>query len=577
MNKIYAIVATWAFAFTCILPAQIIPTEIMYNPPESGQDSLEYIEIYNSSDQDINLEGYTFSAGVDLTFGDLTIPAESYFLLANDDTVFLNTMGVLPDAIWGTGALSNGGELIELQDSNGIVIFSLTYDDADPWPTSPDGEGASLELCDLERDYTDPSSWGAANTSTGVVINGIEIKGTPRAVNNTDCGASFDHRVEVRSNSFTPADLTINVGETVLWDNVDGEHNVDGRQQTYPGNPESFYSGEAADAPWEYTFTFNTEGSYQYECTPHAALGMIGSITVIDPNQLPLYEIATVTTNDQNGIPDSLGVGCVLRGIIHGANRRGGGYEFALIDMNGDGITVFSSNEIGGYAAQEGDMVEVEGYVGQFNGTTQLNAVEITLLSSGNALLEPEVVTTLGEDTESEYIMIENVEFVDPSEWQQGSSFNMQLLIKSTNEVVTLRIDSDVPLSDLSEPPVGGDGSPFTIRGIGGQFDNDEPFFEGYQIFPSFEEDFMQASSASNVYSLDAKIFPNPVINNLHLRGLNTNVQYLQILDQTGQLVKMVTDVGPNMQINLNSLSAGSYFIITEIAGDLYYQRFIKQ
>lgn len=558
--------------------AQIIPTEIMYNPPESGNDSLEYLEMYNTTDQPIALNGYTFSQGFEHTFGDDTIQANAYFVIAINDTALFDVLGVMADAQWSGNALSNGGETIELLDDNSAVVFSIEYDASDPWTDAPDGNGPSLELCDLMMDYNDPASWGAAKTATGIMIDGNEIFATPGAANDADCGIAFDHRVEVTSNEFIPADLTINIGETVLWENVNGSHNVDGRQSTYPDNPGSFYSGSAAPAPWEFTHTFTTEGTYDYECTPHAVIGMVGTITVVDPNQLPLYDIGTVTTNDANGVPDSINVECKLRGVIHGANRRSGGYEFALIDEDGDGITVFSSDEIQGYTAQEGDEVEVEGSIGQFNGSTQIDASAIELISSGNDLLNAKSIEELGEDTEDEYIVMEEVEFIDPSEWEgDGSSFNIDIRHLATNRTWTMRIDADVPLADMAEPPLGADGSAFTIRGVGGQFDRDEPYFEGYQIFPSYEDDFMMYSSTGNVYQLSAEIYPNPVQDQLYIKGLPEGIERIQIWNQQGQFVREVTDLTINTSIHVEAIQSGIYYIITDLDGDTYYKKWIKQ
>src|SRR5690606_27848589 len=64
--------------------------------------------------------------------------------------------------------------------------------------------------------------------------------------------------------TFTPADITITVGETVQWDNVSGTHNVNGSQDIFPGNPEEFNSGGTAPAPWSFSHTFNVAGEYDY-------------------------------------------------------------------------------------------------------------------------------------------------------------------------------------------------------------------------------------------------------------------------------------------------------------------------
>ena len=45
-----------------------------------------------------------------------------------------------------SGNLNNNGEDIDLRMGTGDVIFSVSYGDADPWPVTADGLGATLEL-----------------------------------------------------------------------------------------------------------------------------------------------------------------------------------------------------------------------------------------------------------------------------------------------------------------------------------------------------------------------------------------------------------------------------------------------
>lgn len=86
------------------------------------------------------------------------------------------------------------------------------------------------------------------------------------------------HTVTVSSNFFSPATLTIQAGDTVLWDCVSGCHNVNGTTGTFPSNPAGF-GNNVACSPWTYQFTFTATGSYNYQCDPHAP-GMSGTITV---------------------------------------------------------------------------------------------------------------------------------------------------------------------------------------------------------------------------------------------------------------------------------------------------------
>lgn len=86
------------------------------------------------------------------------------------------------------------------------------------------------------------------------------------------------HTVGVTNNVFTPSELTINAGDTVIWNNTEGSHNVNGTQETYPANPESF--GNSVGTGWVYSYVFTIPGTYDYQCDPHVQYGMVGKITV---------------------------------------------------------------------------------------------------------------------------------------------------------------------------------------------------------------------------------------------------------------------------------------------------------
>jgi plastocyanin len=94
-------------------------------------------------------------------------------------------------------------------------------------------------------------------------------------------GIRAQHNVTAAGVTFSPKNLTINAGESVTWTNTSGVHNVNGSKATYPANPEGFLSGPAAGAPWTFSHTFNTPGTYTYQCDPHVDVGMTGAITVV--------------------------------------------------------------------------------------------------------------------------------------------------------------------------------------------------------------------------------------------------------------------------------------------------------
>jgi plastocyanin len=100
------------------------------------------------------------------------------------------------------------------------------------------------------------------------------------------------HIVEVRNDQFDPAELVINTGDTVEWRNVQGFHNVNGTQTTYASNPESF--GNEPGENWTFRHIFTLPGSYDYQCDPHAALGMVGNIIVQEGNGVEDFMLTVV-------------------------------------------------------------------------------------------------------------------------------------------------------------------------------------------------------------------------------------------------------------------------------------------
>ncbi len=131
---------------------------------------------------------------------------------------------------------------------------------------------------------------------------------------------------------------------------------------------------------------------------------------------------------------------------------------------------------------QRGDRVEVIGTVGFFNGKTQITtpALTINVLSSGNPLPDPTQISTFelavnGESYESCLLKIRCVTITGGTWPPEGVDAN--LTIDDGSGPTTLRIDKDTNVDGSPAPT-----SPFTVVGIGGQFDNTDPYFDGYQL-----------------------------------------------------------------------------------------------
>ncbi|MFT4544709.1 MAG: hypothetical protein ACI9EQ_001171 [Bacteroidia bacterium] len=159
-------------------------TEIMYNPPEAGNDTLEFIEILNPSlTVTINMTGYSFSSGITYTFPDgFVLGTGEYVIVSGDSVIFEDAYGV-PAFEWAgaTSSLSNSGEGLALRNASNTVVDTVFFDDAVAWPSEADGDGYSLTLCDPTSDNNLPESWTLSENATGILIDGSEIFADPNA------------------------------------------------------------------------------------------------------------------------------------------------------------------------------------------------------------------------------------------------------------------------------------------------------------------------------------------------------------------------------------------------------------
>jgi len=82
-----------------------------------------------------------------------------------------------------------------------------------------------------------------------------------------------EHVVEIFKKKYIPEKLTIAIGDTVIWKNIEKRqyHNV-WFKSLDKEEPGYFFPDET------YTKTFNDKGTFDYECGPHPK--MKGSITV---------------------------------------------------------------------------------------------------------------------------------------------------------------------------------------------------------------------------------------------------------------------------------------------------------
>ncbi len=167
----------------------IVISEIMYN--SSGTDD-EWIEIYNASGADITLNsdwrlsydgstfdftGTVFSDGSYLTIA-LGSNGDGTYNNDNPFTPDISTIGTPAASINDSNNLVNSTATIAIiYDPSGAntTIDTVTYDDGSPWPTTPDGNGPSLELADVTSDNALAASWVASDIDGGTPGTGFSV------------------------------------------------------------------------------------------------------------------------------------------------------------------------------------------------------------------------------------------------------------------------------------------------------------------------------------------------------------------------------------------------------------------
>ncbi len=110
--------------------------------------------------------------------------------------------------------------------------------------------------------------------------------------------AGATHFVSASISSFTPQNLLILVGDTVVWTNEDafGFHTVtSGAPCSANGQ---FNSGSLMPEGGQFSFTFTSAGSIDYFCAFHCLGGMTGNVTVQAPT--PVGTPAPTATLGQN-------------------------------------------------------------------------------------------------------------------------------------------------------------------------------------------------------------------------------------------------------------------------------------
>lgn len=474
MRSFHLLMAALFIGFGLTASAQC---DVYISEYSEGSSSNKYIELYNPTSQPIDLSQYaiasvsnepttvgvheywnTFTEGATIAPGDVyvwangssdpTIIAEtdqtgSAFFNGNDgyalvfgtedSYVFVDIIGNFegdPGSGWEVAGVPNATKDHTLvRKSN--VTQGIGYD----WAAS-----AGTNADDSEWIVYDQNTWGylGAHDFTGTC--GAAVPGCTNAnATNYDPAATeddgsclFDNACNVDgvvvatgSYYYSPQDLSIEIGTTVVWENMGGSHNANGVTNTITdepfGNPEDFYFspvGGSQTGTCIGSHTFTIPGVYSYDCSvgTHAALGMVGTVTVgtggctnaaapnyneaADFDDGSCLEVMTtaIAAIQEGQLTDTYtGTTVVTNGVVTGVF----GSLVSLQDGQGPytGIWMYGPN----VPVVVGDAVEVTGTVSEYFGLTQLTGVSVVITAQNADLPAAEALSTAAVASEEQW------------------------------------------------------------------------------------------------------------------------------------------------------------------------------
>ncbi len=297
-------------------PYDLMICEIMADPdPVVLLPEVEYIEIYNSTEYDLDLSGWIISAGsTEKTIDFATIESDGYLVLCHEDDVNLFDATINVSGVESFPSLTNGGTTLTLRDKDENVIHTITYSDKWYQDNFKKEGGYSLEMIDLGNPCEGVNNWIATNDSRG---------GTPGEQNSVygdspDVSSPYPIAAEV----IAPDTVLVYFNETLQEEFA---NNINNFEVSEYGNPSWIEAAEPDFAVIKMKFDTEFE------------VGTVYYLNITDSVRDCVGNFVVENTSIRFGIGDSVQIGdIVINEILF--NPMSGGSDFVELYNNSDRV-----------------------------------------------------------------------------------------------------------------------------------------------------------------------------------------------------------------------------------------------
>ena len=170
---------TAVFIESNLSPGEIVINEINYNSTQE-HDTGDWVELINKGQSTVDLSNWVLKDEDDnhsFIFPEGTIlDGNEYLIISQNQNQFSSFHSSINNLLGPMDfGFSGGGDQVRIYNNLGFLVDSLEYDDSDPWPNSPDGNGYTLELVNTDLDNSLATSW----------VGSINLYGSPGLQNSS--------------------------------------------------------------------------------------------------------------------------------------------------------------------------------------------------------------------------------------------------------------------------------------------------------------------------------------------------------------------------------------------------------